>query len=205
MVVISESFGAGVGIIMDKLKLKKHLIKKRILTDALDWSIFFPFVFPLLPFLMNDIFCIEIFDSFLVLPLLFIGYFGLITKITNGYTIGGLITSTRIINLSQKKISVVQYSKRKLSATGAYFGFHFSGVAIMNGIGQYNYDKKYNTAVLPNDVSIQSLDKSITYRYDYFFDVWPIYVKYGFGSILFIATIFVIIDILIKGLALIIH
>jgi hypothetical protein len=172
-----------------RLKLKNYLNKKRVLTNIIDTFIFFPLFFPLLPLLINRIIGIDIFNSFLFLPLFFIGYFGLITKMTNGYTIGGLITKTQIINLNQKKMSVIQYSKRTLLGLVSFLKCFVSGVRIMNGIGQYNYDKKYNTTVLPNDISIQSLDKSTIYTYHFYLDIFWIYIKYSFGLMFIVGTI----------------
>ena len=170
---------------MKKTNLKMYINKKRILTNVVDAFIFIPWIFPLLPIIMGEIININI-DNFLVflLPLLFIIYFGFFVKITHGYTLGGLITKTRIINISDYQLSTIGYTKRVLSGIWSVVQTFISGDKKMNGIGQYTYDEKYHTTVLPNDISIDSLNKNITYKYHFFYDIYWFYLKYSFGFII---------------------
>ena len=171
----------------------KNLIKinrKRTLSSVIDTFIFFPWIFPLLPILVGDILNTNI-DTLLILllPILFFIYFGVIVKLTNGYTLGGFLTKTRTVSIEKKEITSISYAKRTLSGIVSIFKMFFTGSKTMNGIGQYKYDEKYHMTVLPKDILLSSLDKKEIQIHHYLFDIVLLYLKYSFFYIITLGII----------------
>lgn len=173
---------------------KKNITNKRILLNVIDLFLFSPLFFPLFPIIIGKLTNIQIFNSFFLLPSLFIIYFGFIPVLTNGYSLGGLIIKMQILTLKNNKLSILDYLRRILVGWQSIMKSWVSGERIMNGIGQYDYDIKYDTTILPDSTSPEMLDKKIIYRYDFLFDIFLVYLSYSFGILLFIGILIFIVD-----------
>ena len=99
--------------------------------------------------------------------LIYILYFGVFVKFTNGYTIGGFITGIKIVKLDDKKLEVLNCAKRFLSAwnSGTYYtGYIYTKI---NSIGQFYYDEKYNTTIIRRGKIIPDVNNIKYYEHNF--------------------------------------
>ncbi|WP_419771421.1 MAG: RDD family protein [Candidatus Marinarcus sp.] len=161
---------------MEKNEVIK-LTRLRFLSNFINF-ITMPIVFILPILLITKIFNIEEVSIHLTsLPaliaillhaaLIHILYFGIFVKLTNGYTIGGLITGIKIISLDGKPLTIIGCAKRFLSAWNSniyYTGYIYTKI---NSIGQFYYDEKYNTTIVKRGNKIPNTDSIKYYEHNF--------------------------------------
>lgn len=94
-------------------------------------------------------------------------YFGIFVKLTNGYTIGGLITGIKIVSLDSKPLTIISCAKRFLSAWNSniyYIGYIYTKI---NSIGQFYYDEEYNTTIVKRGNKISNTDSIKYYEHNF--------------------------------------
>jgi len=160
--------------------MKNRILKKRILKSFYDLLIFIPIFFPIIPLLLSKVFNTTVFNSFVSFPFMFILYFGIIPKITNGYTLGGLFSRMKIISINNERISIYLYIKRTFFAIYEFAILPIKGIVRINKLGQLNYDKKFNTTVLPRETPINILEANEVYIYNFIIDIVVEYIKLFF-------------------------
>lgn len=179
---------------------KKNIMNKIILKNAIDFWIFIPWFFPILPIVVLERFFnihrIGI-EGIIMLSFIFFIYFGVIPYFLKGYTIGGLVTGAKIVSKSNKTISPIIYFLRQVNSFKTILKGYMSGSIYLNKYLQFEHDKIYNTKII-----IRSHPDSIRDNLEFnFVDVFFIHVKYWLICFLIIGAFLIPNFIKILGLA----
>lgn len=157
-------------------KIDKKILNSRILSDGINFWIFL-FTYASFGAMLKH----YNLDSLFLLPiaiLIHILYFGLIPKLTNGYTFGGFITGMRLFLLDASPISIWTYAKRGFDIFTFYGKVIYTHDVKINNFYQLQLDTKYNITLLPNNFNFQTLDKKDNWQeVDYYFLYLPYFVK----------------------------
>ncbi len=97
----------------------------------------------------------------------FILHFGIFVKLTNGYTIGGLVTGLRIVKLDGEKLEVMDCTKRFLNGWNRATYFYAYMYTKVNSIGQFYYDEKFNTTIIRRGREIPKKINIKNYEHNY--------------------------------------
>lgn len=96
--------------------------------------------------------------------------FGIFVILTNGYTVGGFIMRLKVVKLNDEKLKLWETIKRFLSAWNQVSRFTFYTHTKMNTLGQFYYDKDFNTTIINSNSTIQEISdiediEDIEYNY----------------------------------------
>jgi len=169
-------------VLNGKEKLIK-LVRRRIFSGIIDffvYSLFFALLLRLIG-LIIDFLNINIqFETlgFIIITLLlilsFILYFGVMPKLTNGQTVGDFIMGVRVIKIDNSPLKILKLSKRTLSGIFSYIKFLSFRRVFFNPLGQFYYDKKFNTVVLDKKQihmgDFKNVNIDTKYEYDFLLD-----------------------------------
>ena len=118
-------------------------------------------------------------------------YFGIIPKLTNGYTFGGFITQMRLFTLDKSSFKIIDLLRRVFDIFVFYWKTIYTKEIKVNNLHQWELDIKYNITLLPNDFDLKTLDEKENWKeVDYYFFFFPTVFK-NFFLVMFI---FMIID-----------
>jgi len=161
----------------------KKLLRKRIIIGNIDFFLFFFFWGILQSIFIKAITIPEnilLFILSMLLPFIisFSFYFGIIPKLTHGYTFLGYLFKIKIVKLDNKEISIVQYILRALYAGITPFKFLNYLRVRANNKGQFYYDRLFNTTVLDDKINLDTLKKEDKKYYSYYF--WGENIQYMF-------------------------
>ena len=158
-----------------------QLTKKRLIAYIIDFFIF-SFLFGTSLGLLSNVSSTYFFMIFLfaIYPALFIiFYFAIFVKLTNGYTLGGLIVGTKIIMLNNKQIEIRLLLKRLFYAIFLPVKFSFFRVVKVNSLGQFYFDEKYNTTIVNRNKNTLNIENKIEYyEHDYALEYIVFFGKY---------------------------
>ena len=99
-------------------------------------------------------------------------YFGLFMKLTNGYTLGGLLARVKVVSLNNERLKTSTYIKRFYSALTYSHADLFEKMGTkINSIGQLHYDKKYNTTVIKSGDTIPTKKDIEEYVHSFFKEI----------------------------------
>ena len=159
-----------------------HLIRQRIISSILDF-----YLFGLIASFFLYVMAFTPIDSNLV-PLLtvliaFIFYFGVIVKISDGYTLGGFLLKVKIIKMDHSDLGILFLSKRAFIGMLIYVSSCSFRCTKFNSLGQFKFDEKFGTTVVNGREKNVFFDqnKKEYYEYDYLLD-WQTnkYIIYAF-------------------------
>jgi len=116
----------------------------------------------------------------IIYPALFIiFYFVVFVKLTNGYTLGGLIVSIKIIMLNNKQLEIGMLLKRLFYAIFLPIKFSFFRAVKVNSLGQFYFDEKYNTTIVDRNKNTLNMENKIEYyEHDYALEYIVFFGKY---------------------------
>ena len=97
----------------------------------------------------------------------FIFQFGIFVVLTNGYTVGGFIMRLKVVKLNDEKLKLWETVKRFLSAWNQVSVFTFYTHTKMNTLGQFYYDKEFNTTIINSNSTIQKISDIEDIEYNY--------------------------------------
>lgn len=133
---------------MDENKIHS-ILKKRFSGGLIDFYIFNMITLPLIAIV--NIHSLDL----LIFITCFVSYFGVFTVLTKGYTLGGRIVGTRIVNIDQSPpTNILKYPLRMLFALYAVVKYRVFNQVKVNSLGQLFYDEKFKTTVVDKDTSI---------------------------------------------------
>jgi len=174
-------------------KIDKKIFNRRVYSNSINFFVFLitcGIVFMVayeykLPFLLSLI--INIF--------VYIVYFGLVPKLTNGYTLGGFITQMRLFSLNKMPINIPDFYRRAFDIFVFYWKTIYTHEIKINNFHQWKPDIKYNITLLPNSFDFQNLDTRDNWQeVDYYLYYFPTLFK-NFFLVMFI---FMLVDNIFK-------
>lgn len=174
-----------------------QLIRKRIISSIIDFYLFGLTA----SFFLYVVGLTDIGSDLVLLFLLlfyFIFYFGVLAKISDGYTPGGFLLKVKIIKIDASLLGVLSLSKRAFAGMFIYFTSYSFRCTRFNSLGQFKFDEKFGTTVLNSREKNVLLDqnKKEYYEYDYLLD-WQTnkYLVYAF----FLLILFSLLDEIIEA------
>jgi len=159
-----------------------HLIRQRIISSIIDFYLFgciasfFLYIVGLAHFNSDLV-------PWLTLLITFIFYFGVIVKISDGYTLGGFLFKVKIIKMDHSNLDILFLSKRAFIGMFIYLASCSFRCTKFNSLGQFKFDEKFGTTVINSrekNVFFDQNEKEY-YEYDYLLD-WQTnkYIVYAF-------------------------
>lgn len=151
------------------------LTRMRILGNSIDFIVMAVHFFVISLFIMSALNIQEmnlsginaIFFILIVYGVSHLLHFGLFVVLTNGYTVGGLITGVRIVKLDSSKMKTLDSAKRFLSAWNRNVHFYGYLHTRVNSIGQFYYDEKFNTTVIRRNGQIPKSEHIEYFEHNY--------------------------------------
>ena len=162
-----------------------HLLKIRFISGIINFFLFFIFH----TFIINIINYIFDYNNILqifIFLLSFIIYFGLIPKLTNGYTLGGYILGNKIIVINDTKLSIIAYCLRLLFALYSIIKLGAFNFVKVNNLGQLYYDEKFNTTVIDKQTKIDLHNNIKVYEFNMAIEWLKFVVSFVFLGMLLI-------------------
>ena len=145
-----------------------HLIRKRILSSVVDFYLFALMV-SLFLYIVGLTEIKSALISVVALIVAFIVYFGVIVKVSDGYTLGGFLFKVKIITIDYSKLEILSLIKRAFVGIGMYITSCSFRCTRFNTLGQFKFDEKFGTTVVDGREKNPFLDRNEIgyYHYDF--------------------------------------
>lgn len=159
-----------------------NLIRQRIISSIIDFYLF-GLTASLFLYVVSLIHIDYDLVPWLTFLIAFIFYFGVIVKITDGYTLGGFLLKIKIIKMDHSSLGILFLSKRAFIGMFMYVTSYSFRCTKFNSLGQFKFDENFGTTVINSrekNVFFDQNEKEY-YEYDYLLD-WQTnkYVVYAF-------------------------
>ena len=168
-------------------QMEKRIFNRRVYSNAINFFAFL-IIFAATSFITSE-YKVPLILSLMVKVFVFVFYFGIIPKLTNGYTLGGYIIQMRLLTLDKSSIKILDLLKRVFDIFIFYWKTIYTHDVKINNFYQWKPDVKHNITLLPSNFNFENLDKKDNWQeVDYYFYYFPILFK-NFFLVMFILMI----------------